>query len=245
MTRVISASSFTDFLKNNLAWIIVVATIITVVIIVLVTLKMKNKPAKYTSDEIDASVDKAAKEKAEQRAHEEALIEEENRSIEKQSQTTSDRSEPLRGHEEQKLDDKKENFHEQKKEKAEPVRNQNRDELKKETQSVRRSESGSEQKSGKKVVRKEESMAKPVQKADPKSESSDQVEEEESKRPQSYRILYDKETETWEVRKDNAKRVIRRVKTKKEALEIAKELSQNQDLNLVVHKKDGKFQKKR
>ncbi len=60
----------------------------------------------------------------------------------------------------------------------------------------------------------------------------------------SYRILYDRETKTWEIRKDMAKRVIRRVKTKKEALEIAQELSKNQDLNLVVHKKDGKFQKK-
>ena len=67
----------------------------------------------------------------------------------------------------------------------------------------------------------------------------------ERKKAVSYRILYDKETKTWEVRKDNAKRVIRRVKTKKEALEIAQELSQKQDLNLVVHKKDGKFQKKR
>lgn len=60
----------------------------------------------------------------------------------------------------------------------------------------------------------------------------------------SYRIMYDKETKTWEIRKDMAKRVIRRVKTKKEALEIAQELSKNQDLNLIVHKKDGKFQKK-
>lgn len=66
---------------------------------------------------------------------------------------------------------------------------------------------------------------------------------EPRKRKASYRILYDRETKTWEIRKDNAKRVIRRVKTKKEALEIAQELSKNQELNLVVHKKDGKFQK--
>lgn len=71
-----------------------------------------------------------------------------------------------------------------------------------------------------------------------------QQKEDAPKRKISYRILYDKESKTWEIRKDNAKRVIRRVKTKKEALEIAQELSKNQDLNLVVHKKDGKFQKK-
>lgn len=71
----------------------------------------------------------------------------------------------------------------------------------------------------------------------------EQKDEAQKRKTISYRILYDKETKTWEVRKDNAKRVIRRVKTKKEALEIAQELCQKQDLNLVVHKKDGKFQK--
>ena len=45
--------------------------------------------------------------------------------------------------------------------------------------------------------------------------------------------------------KSDNQRVTRRVKTKKEALEIAKELCKHQDMNLTVHKKDGKFQKKR
>lgn len=59
-----------------------------------------------------------------------------------------------------------------------------------------------------------------------------------------YRVVYDRETFTWVVKKDNNTRVTRRVKTKKEALEIAKELSKRQDVNMTVHKKDGKFQKK-
>lgn len=61
--------------------------------------------------------------------------------------------------------------------------------------------------------------------------------------PKKYRIVYDKEAKEWCIKKDGAKRVIRRVKTKAEALKIAKELCKNQELNLSVQKKDGKFQK--
>ncbi len=84
----------------------------------------------------------------------------------------------------------------------------------------------------------------PEDKSDEEGSENAKEQKDGSKRKVTYRILYDKESKTWEIRKDNAKRVIRRVKTKKEALEIAQELSKNQDVNLVVHKKDGKFQKK-
>lgn len=66
----------------------------------------------------------------------------------------------------------------------------------------------------------------------------------ERETPAGYRLIYDKENHNWMIKKDGAKRIIRRVKTKEEALKIAKELSKNQDTFLVVHKKDGKFQKK-
>ncbi len=59
-----------------------------------------------------------------------------------------------------------------------------------------------------------------------------------------YRVIYDKETKTWVIKKDGAKRVIRRLKTKEEAIKVAKDLSKNQDTAFIVHKKDGKFQKK-
>lgn len=59
-----------------------------------------------------------------------------------------------------------------------------------------------------------------------------------------YRIVYDRESMTWVIRKDGSTRAFRRVKTKKEALEIAKELSKKQDVSVSVHKRDGKFQKK-
>ncbi|MBP5308917.1 MAG: DUF2188 domain-containing protein [Clostridia bacterium] len=60
-----------------------------------------------------------------------------------------------------------------------------------------------------------------------------------------YRVVYDGENKEWMIKKDGAARVIRRVKTKAEALEIAGRLADNQDLSLTVQKKDGKFQKKR
>ena len=66
---------------------------------------------------------------------------------------------------------------------------------------------------------------------------------EKDEKSGNYRLVYDKEAKEWVIKKENATRAIRRVKTKEEALKIAKQLSENQDANLVVHKKDGKFQK--
>lgn len=59
-----------------------------------------------------------------------------------------------------------------------------------------------------------------------------------------YRVLYDKDTRFWLIKKDGAKRTIASFPTKDEALSRVKELSSSNDLNFVVHKKDGKFQKK-
>ena len=59
-----------------------------------------------------------------------------------------------------------------------------------------------------------------------------------------YRVVYDKDARVWVNKKDGAKRNIASFPTKDEALARVKELSESQDLNFVVHKKDGKFQKK-
>ncbi len=59
-----------------------------------------------------------------------------------------------------------------------------------------------------------------------------------------YRVLYDKEARVWVIKKDGAKRTISSYVTKEEALNRVKELSASNDLNFIVHKKDGKFQKK-
>ena len=59
-----------------------------------------------------------------------------------------------------------------------------------------------------------------------------------------YRVVYDKESQMWQIKRDGARRIIDSKHTKTEALERVKELSENMDVGFVVHKKDGKFQKK-
>ncbi|MBO7378005.1 MAG: DUF2188 domain-containing protein [Clostridia bacterium] len=70
------------------------------------------------------------------------------------------------------------------------------------------------------------------------------TEDKKTEKKALYRVIYDAENKEWMVKKDGAARVIRRVKTKAEALELAKKFAENQDLSLSVQKKDGKFQKK-
>ena len=57
-------------------------------------------------------------------------------------------------------------------------------------------------------------------------------------------MIYDKDARVWLIKKDGAKRTIASYPTKEEALNRVKDLSSSNDLNYIVHKKDGKFQKK-
>lgn len=75
--------------------------------------------------------------------------------------------------------------------------------------------------------------------------AEEKSEEKKPKGPHNYRVVYDKEEKIWKLRKDGAKRVIKSFATKAEALEYAKDLSERNDMGLTVHKKDGKFQKKK
>ena len=59
-----------------------------------------------------------------------------------------------------------------------------------------------------------------------------------------YRVIFSKENNVWQIKKDGARRVIDSKVTKEEALERVKQLSESQEIKFVVHKKDGKFQKK-
>ena len=90
---------------------------------------------------------------------------------------------------------------------------------------------------------KKEVKTKAEVKATPKAEEAESAKKPERKAV--YRVIYDGENKEWMIKKDGATRVIRRVKTKAEAMEIANRLAENQDLSLTVQKKDGKFQKKR
>lgn len=57
-----------------------------------------------------------------------------------------------------------------------------------------------------------------------------------------YHVWYDELKETWVIKKDDSDRVIRRVKTKEEAVKIGKEFARKPGHQLVVHKKDGEVQ---
>ena len=67
---------------------------------------------------------------------------------------------------------------------------------------------------------------------------------EKKEMKQKYMVTFDKEEREWVIKKTGAERASRRCKTKAEAMEIVKTLSENQDLSISVKKKDGKFQKK-
>lgn len=74
-------------------------------------------------------------------------------------------------------------------------------------------------------------------------EKDKKVESEKTKKA-IYRVVFSKENNVWQIKKDGAKRVIDSKVTKEEALERVKQLSESQEMKFVVHKKDGKFQKK-
>ncbi len=89
----------------------------------------------------------------------------------------------------------------------------------------------------------------PTQKTNQKStktttNSKQKTEATKQTRKAIYRVAYDKENRVWTIKKDGAMRTIASFPTKDEALKRVKELAANQDLNFVVRKKDGKFQKK-
>ena len=77
-----------------------------------------------------------------------------------------------------------------------------------------------------------------------KIEKTDKKETETKSKKPIYRVIYDKDARVWLIKKDGAKRTISSYPTKEEALNRVKDLSSSNDLNYIVHKKDGKFQKK-
>ena len=227
MLSTLFAITLSEFAKNYLPFIIVGVMVIVFIIIVAVAIgkKKKNSAAKYVPDEIDKSVDEAARKKSEEKALEATEAKEEPKAAEKQEVPYEFRA--------VKVDHPKTTVKKDAKAESKPAASSANEQPKTvEKKTVKVSEISQDD--------EDEEITFEADDVDQKQEQKDAP-----KRKISYRILYDKETKTWEVRKDEAKRVIRRVKTKKEALEIAQELSQKQDLNLVVHKKDGKFQKKR
>lgn len=75
------------------------------------------------------------------------------------------------------------------------------------------------------------------------NKNEQQIVQEKTKKP-IYTVIYNKDDRLWHITKSGAKRVIAKRVTKIEALEKVQELCENNDMNYVVRKKDGKFQKK-
>ena len=97
----------------------------------------------------------------------------------------------------------------------------------------------------KKETKKEE-VIEEVEVVEETEQASEETAEtaEKKVRKAVYRVVFDKEESLWEIKKDGAKRIIASYKTKQEALDKVQNLSKNQEINFVVMKKDGKFQKK-
>lgn len=56
-------------------------------------------------------------------------------------------------------------------------------------------------------------------------------------------VKYERAKDSWVIKKEGVNRVVRRTDTKEEAMAAARVLCKKYNANLVVHKKDGKFQK--
>lgn len=56
-------------------------------------------------------------------------------------------------------------------------------------------------------------------------------------------VKYDRMKQSWIIVRSDSHRVVRRIKTKQEAVAVGKQLAASYDANLRIHKKDGKFQK--
>lgn len=100
-------------------------------------------------------------------------------------------------------------------------------------------------------ISKKKTTKATVKKEEPaKAEKQVESNEEEAKadepkvRAQKYMVIYDKEKKDWIIKKTGALKASKRCKTKKEAMEFVEKYAENQDLNISVKKKDGKFQKK-
>lgn len=112
----------------------------------------------------------------------------------------------------------------------------------KKTKSTKKTESNKEQKV--EEVKAEEPVSE-TETANKNTETNEDVKPEEQKvRAQKYMVIYDKEKKDWVIKKTGALKASKRCKTKKEALEFVEKYAENQDLNISIKKKDGKFQKK-
>ena len=95
-----------------------------------------------------------------------------------------------------------------------------------------------------KIVTK--NAAKPAAKVEPaEDDDEDEVYDEfgDENSTVKVKIKYDRDKGNWVITRSDSDRTYRRVTTKQEALSLGKDLARRLQAQLVVHKKDGKFQK--
>ena len=109
---------------------------------------------------------------------------------------------------------------------------------------TKKSEKNKAQNNLKNTPKKNDKSQKSDAKNTPKNEKEDKTKEEEVTNLGVYRVLYSKEEKLWLIKRDGAKRTIASYKTKEQALLRVSDLCKNQNAKVIVHKKDGKFQKK-
>ena len=84
---------------------------------------------------------------------------------------------------------------------------------------------------------------RPAVRQDVRVERIDDIEPASKNANIKFRVLFDRAGNSWVIKKDGSDRVVRRLATKEEAMVTAKSLCKKHNAELVVHKKDGKFQR--
>lgn len=92
-------------------------------------------------------------------------------------------------------------------------------------------------------IQEPQKVAAPVVKQAVRVEKFDDVETMSNNASIKFRILFDRAGNSWVIKKDGSDRVVRRLATKEEAMVTARSLCKKHNAELVVHKKDGKFQR--
>lgn len=85
--------------------------------------------------------------------------------------------------------------------------------------------------------------AKPVEKKEKPAAKPVAAEAKTDNRPKVYHITLRKSDGMWQVKAAGAEKAIKLFKTQAEAIEYCKPLAENQEANIMIHKKDGSFRK--
>lgn len=91
--------------------------------------------------------------------------------------------------------------------------------------------------------KKEEPKKAAPKKVEPKKEAPKKVEEKEEISNKIYHISKRKEDGMWQVKFAKGQKAIKLFKTQEEAIKYAKQLANNQDGSISIHKVDGKTRK--